>query len=75
MRSATLEVLDVNGSQATDITKILMTAFFNLSVTEHLIRVNWGSHTCMSFITDHGKKMAFQFVLVLRVTPLTILHT
>ena len=37
MRSATLEVLDVNVSQATDITKILMTVFFNLSVTEPLI--------------------------------------
>jgi len=67
MRAFILEVLDVNESQTTDITKILMADFFNLSVTEPLIRVNRGSltHTGISFITAHGKKLAFQFVVVL----------
>jgi ABC-type microcin C transport system permease subunit YejE len=45
MRSAPLELLDVTASQATNITKILVTVFFNLSVTEPLIRVTWGSYT------------------------------
>jgi len=44
MRSVIFEVLDVNGSQSTDITKTLMTDFFSLSVTEPLILVNRGSH-------------------------------
>jgi hypothetical protein len=34
MSSVILEVLNVNGSQTTDITKILMADFFKLSVTE-----------------------------------------
>ena len=65
MRSATLQVLDVNGSQAIDVTKIIMTVFFNLSVTEPLIRVNCGSHTGISFITTHDKKLVSQSVMFL----------